>query len=268
MITYVPNYYSRFKCIADKCKHTCCKGWEIDVDEKSMDRFSKYEDIISKVNDNSFILQGDAERCPFLRDDLFCQMIIDHGEDFICDICKDHPRFRIYNEDDIEMGVGLCCEAACDLIIDNKEQFALIPPKKLTRELEVLNVFDSDILERFTLIAPVILDQEQSSELYDEMEVLDQACANIIKTREQDRKIVSAFIRENKSAFEQIAIYYAYRYPKMTSFAVEACMVIAGCAIKLGGTIRDIKEAARIYSSEIEYSDINIEMIEDVFYLD
>ena len=120
MITYVPNYYSRFKCIADKCKHTCCKGWEIDVDEKSMERFKGHEDIISKIEDDSFILQGEEERCPFLRSDLLCQMIIDHGEDFICDICKDHPRFRNFYDDRIEMGIGLCCESACDLIIDNK----------------------------------------------------------------------------------------------------------------------------------------------------
>lgn len=32
----VPSYYKDFKCIAGSCKHTCCEGWEIDVDEASV----------------------------------------------------------------------------------------------------------------------------------------------------------------------------------------------------------------------------------------
>ena len=27
-----PNYYPAFRCIADKCRHSCCIGWEIDID--------------------------------------------------------------------------------------------------------------------------------------------------------------------------------------------------------------------------------------------
>ena len=32
-----PNYYDHFTCIADKCKHNCCIGWEIDIDDDTMD---------------------------------------------------------------------------------------------------------------------------------------------------------------------------------------------------------------------------------------
>ena len=52
-------------------------------------------------------------------------MIIGHGEDFICDICKEHPRF--YNDcgDHIEAGIGLVCEEACQLVISS-DGFELI----------------------------------------------------------------------------------------------------------------------------------------------
>ena len=33
MNVYVPDYYPFFHCIASKCRHTCCAGWEIDVDD-------------------------------------------------------------------------------------------------------------------------------------------------------------------------------------------------------------------------------------------
>lgn len=265
MITYVPNYYSRFSCIAGKCQHTCCKGWEIDIDAESMKRFSSDKSIMKVVEEGSFVLQGDEERCPFLREDNLCQMIIDHGENFICDICKDHPRFRNYYDDRIEMGIGLCCEVACDLIIGNTELFELVPDRKLPKSINTLKVRGSDIMERFALIASVKLDPEESSGLYKQMERLDRNWDEIIDTCERDRKKVSAYIREHSIEFEQIAIYYAYRYPRIPSFAVEACSVIAGCAITLGGSTEDIKESARMYSSEVEYSDENMDLIYEIF---
>ena len=31
MILRVPSYYKTFQCIADKCEHSCCIGWEIEL---------------------------------------------------------------------------------------------------------------------------------------------------------------------------------------------------------------------------------------------
>ena len=38
MKVVVPNYYNQFKCIAEKCHHNCCIGWEIDIDDHACDR--------------------------------------------------------------------------------------------------------------------------------------------------------------------------------------------------------------------------------------
>jgi lysine-N-methylase len=38
-----PDYYPEFSCIAGACKNSCCIGWEIDVDEEALARFSKVE---------------------------------------------------------------------------------------------------------------------------------------------------------------------------------------------------------------------------------
>ena len=57
----------------------------------------------------------------------------------------------------------------------------------------------------------------------------------------------------------------SYRYPGIPSFAMEACLVIASCALALGGTIEDLKEAARLYSAEVEYSDVNMDDVYFVF---
>ena len=36
MSEYNFNYLKDFKCLADKCNRTCCAGWEILIDKKTL----------------------------------------------------------------------------------------------------------------------------------------------------------------------------------------------------------------------------------------
>lgn len=128
MIIVVPDYYKEFNCIANKCQHTCCRGWEIDVDEESLERFLPNEYIMQKIDSKNtphFTLLED-ENCPFLREDGLCNMIIKYGEDMLCQICKDHPRFRNYWTNRVEIGLGLVCEAAGKIILTKDKSMELV----------------------------------------------------------------------------------------------------------------------------------------------
>ena len=35
MLTVRPDFYDDFHCLASACRHSCCVGWEIDVDAES-----------------------------------------------------------------------------------------------------------------------------------------------------------------------------------------------------------------------------------------
>ena len=118
-----PSYYKKFKCIADKCKHSCCIGWEIDVDEQTDEYYKTVggelgkrlgESIDRSTELSHFVLSAD-ERCPFLNKNGFCDIISALGEDALCQICADHPRYRNFYSDRTEIGLGLCCEAAAEL---------------------------------------------------------------------------------------------------------------------------------------------------------
>ena len=122
-----PNYYKKFNCIADKCNHTCCKGWEIDIDDESMNRYANITAINSKIEggeSNHFRLLDD-DTCPFLLENGLCEMIIAYGEDMLCQTCNDHPRYRNYWNDRIEMGLGMVCEEAARIILSEKEPMRL-----------------------------------------------------------------------------------------------------------------------------------------------
>lgn len=121
-----PSFYKEFNCTASMCKHNCCIGWEIDIDESTLDFYSKVGGSFGgKIKNNidvkgtpHFIL-GSDERCPFLNDKNLCDVIINLGQDRLCQVCTDHPRFRTYLPDRVEVGLGLCCEEATRLLLSN-----------------------------------------------------------------------------------------------------------------------------------------------------
>ena len=79
MEIYAPDYYKSFSCIANECKHTCCAGWEIDIDDETLKKYkacknSFAEQIMENIEETDeishFILK--EERCPFLNNDNLC----------------------------------------------------------------------------------------------------------------------------------------------------------------------------------------------------
>ncbi len=131
---FAPNYYTKFRCIAAACRHSCCVGWEIDVDADALARYDTVQGrmgerlracIDREADPPCFILSED-ERCPFLNESGLCDLICELGEDSLCHICADHPRFRNVLPDRVELGLGLCCEAAAKLILEQTEPFSVV----------------------------------------------------------------------------------------------------------------------------------------------
>ena len=148
-----PDYYTKFKCIADRCKHSCCIGWIIDVDA---DTLAYYHSItgplgerlkkgIDESGETPHFILGEQERCPFLNRNGLCDLIIGLGEENLCQICTDHPRYRNFYSDRTEIGLGLCCEAAGDLILKRQEKMTLVVLEEDGEE-EALQAPDESLL--------------------------------------------------------------------------------------------------------------------------
>lgn len=39
MLYTIPDYYHEFTCVAGKCEDTCCAGWQIVVDDASLENY-------------------------------------------------------------------------------------------------------------------------------------------------------------------------------------------------------------------------------------
>ena len=123
MKLYAPKYYKDFKCIADKCEHSCCIGWEIDIDADTLEKYKKLSGGYGKAVKESISAKGTphfklstGDRCPHLDENGLCRIILNLGEDYLCDICREHPRF--YNFTDVaEVGLGMSCIEVSRIIL-------------------------------------------------------------------------------------------------------------------------------------------------------
>ena len=268
MTVYWPNYYKKFRCTAGSCLHTCCAGWEIGIDKDSIGRFMADPEIADKIKDGGFILREDG-RCPFLRDDNLCEMIVKHGEDYLCEICREHPRFYNKFDDHVEAGIGLVCEEACKLILENENGFELVAEDGTKRELPdyVKVVFDTSrpLTERLNEVSGgKRTNSKLRAEIFDGMEVLEDKWTTLLRkiidkpvsAEEEDRAV-----NENAAELANFAGYLLYRYKGAGRFAAEATYLIADLAAKGCG----ITEVARVFSGEVEYSDINIDEALETF---
>lgn len=93
---YLDNYKT-FNCIAADCPDTCCSGWLIEIDDKSLGRFEKVSekdsDFEKRVNfSDSCFFQAPNKDCAFLLKSGLCKMQKEYGEDMLCYTCDMYPR--------------------------------------------------------------------------------------------------------------------------------------------------------------------------------
>lgn len=306
MCIVTPDYYDRFCCVADKCKHSCCVGWEIDIDNESYEFYKTVSGdfgkrLLSNIKEEdgikSFALDNN-ERCPFLNGRGLCDIIINCGENALCDICADHPRFRNFFENRTEIGLGLCCEAAVELILSEKEKMKLVFLENETKEgIEEKEFFEFRDrvfnalqnrkvplhirIENMLTIADTHYEVKSGEEYYRSFMGLERLETDweeyLEKLKCFDLKAVNRLLDgEFQTVFEQLICYFVFRHfadgfwgdclDKTAQFIAESIYVIAGICVgveKEKGKLEflEIAEICRRYSSEIEYSDENIKII-------
>ena len=119
--------YDKFKCIADKCRFTCCEGWDIGVDADIYNKWKK-ENIISDYILNKVkikkcgskteysIDKETNEACPFLDKQGLCQIVKSYGEEYLSLTCRMFPRIENIFEDKKELSLSCACPETVELI--------------------------------------------------------------------------------------------------------------------------------------------------------
>lgn len=130
MILRTPEFYKDFKCIAGDCPDSCCQGWEVDADEKSLEYYKTLSGEIRQRIDsvldkdefgNTIFRLAEKKRCPFLNSKNLCDMHIAIGGEHTPYTCRMFPRFINNYGATREMGVSFSCPVACDMMFNLKE---------------------------------------------------------------------------------------------------------------------------------------------------
>lgn len=306
MKQFAPDYYENFRCIAGACKHNCCIGWEIDIDEFTLDYYNSVDGEMGDRLKKHILYEGETphfcmvenERCPFLNEKNLCDIISSLGEDALCDICADHPRFRNYFSDREEIGLGLCCESAGKLILGNTEKVKLVciaydgETEFLTdEEAEIISLREKafaliqndckTISERINDVYALLGEEKKGIKtdewvsLFLSMERLDESWTELLlKLKNTYFKSESEYEKELENAFAQLLWYFVYRQFSISAedgrvkermlFALQSAefiMLLCDFHKSVCGSISldDIVEYSRMYSSEMEYSAENVE---------
>ena len=302
MNLYAPEYYKDFACIKGECRHSCCLCWEIDVDDSAMEKYSRLTDpYLKKIKDsiessdtsNHFRLDKDG-RCPHLNKDGLCNIIINLSEDYLCDICRNHPRFYNVLENRVEVGVGMSCEAAARLILSSDSYLDVIEVGELDEQpsetnFDVLSLRNElflilsdrslkyfDRLNEISKIAGVSLSKKSDKswrELISSLEYLDNSHREMFLS--YTSKIEEN--EENSEYQERFLAYLIYRYLPAAESKEEAKAYVGfslflerlfNSLIKKSDSFESIVEFSRIISEEIEYSTDNVDEIKLAFYFE
>lgn len=291
MISLYPTFYHTFQCKANQCHHTCCQKWTIDVDEETAKLYQTLptplgEDLrkFMTVDDEGyyFMFSDKQPTCPLLREDGLCRVVLELGEDSLCDTCHMHPRFYKYIEDLELCGVGLSCEESVEKLLategdqllftieDDDDEFTAEDRPVLENIFDLLALGINPAICQFTLNHSIHYCQELVT-IYKKTEPIDEEWTNQLAHLEAMLSSTEASTTMDLlkadtidvSALNKVYQYILYRQIDMLAefsleslvrYAFDATVFIALLTHQFG----NLPEQIRRWSEQIEYDEDNV----------
>lgn len=291
MISLYPTFYHTFQCKANQCHHTCCQKWTIDVDEETAKLYQTLptplgEDLrkFMTVDDDGyyFMFSDKQPTCPLLREDGLCRVVLELGEDSLCDTCHMHPRFYKYIEDLELCGVGLSCEESVEKLLategdqllfnieDDDGEFTAEDRPVLENIFDLLALGINPAICQFTLNHSIHYCQELVT-VYKKTEPIDEEWTKQLAHLEAMLSSTTAsttmdLLRADTidvSALNKVYQYILYRQIDMLAeysleslvrYAFDATVFIALLTHQFG----NLPEQIRRWSEQIEYDEDNV----------
>lgn len=141
-----PVFYKEFSCIAGACPDTCCAGWQIMIDDKSLKKYRRFRGPFRNRLHNDIDWKEQAfrqyeHRCAFLNEENLCDLYSEAGKDMLCDTCRKYPRHIEEFEGLREYSLSLSCPEAARIFLSHKEKIAFVT-KEIPSSDETYDDFD------------------------------------------------------------------------------------------------------------------------------
>lgn len=122
-----PAFYDDFSCIGDKCPLTCCGGWQITIDDKTLKeyrlmggkigRFAR-KGVCYNKELRSNVVKLDQGHCTLLNDNQLCEIVLEKGPQKLCQTCMVFPRETVISGDIEEKYLFLGCPRVVEMLFE------------------------------------------------------------------------------------------------------------------------------------------------------
>lgn len=293
-----PSFYKDFKCIAGACPDSCCQGWEVDADEKSLEFYKTLDpalEIKQRIDrvldkdefDNVIFTLAQKKRCPFLNDENLCDMHIAIGGEHTPLTCQNFPRFFYDFGGTREIGVSYSCPVASDMMYNLNEHMTF--EEEITQELPSLNDIDAetyftllkarktayqiiqndDMELKDRLVELLDLGVEIQNELeeypveFDNMDFIDVFKNPELINPEWHEKVNNPTYKsiETNYANENIACYFIYKYMLQAVYDLDVLSKIkmAVVGVLVNTYFGESSWTIHLWSKETEHSQYNMD---------
>ena len=124
MLITKPAYFDDFHCIASLCPDSCCKEWDVQVDDASAALYRSLPGALGNrlrevlhTEDGETVMTITDGRCPMWRDDGLCRIQAELGEEALCNTCREFPRLTHDYGDFMERQLELSCPEAARILL-------------------------------------------------------------------------------------------------------------------------------------------------------
>lgn len=125
-----PQYYEKFRCLADACPDTCCEGWRVPLDKRTYGKYQQSSDSVlqpafqqlitinpaSTSDDHYAAFTTSGGCCTFLSEGL-CSIQKRLGEQYLGAACAAFPRVTNFVNSTVERSLDLSCPEAARLAL-------------------------------------------------------------------------------------------------------------------------------------------------------
>lgn len=164
-----PEYYKKFQCIAEKCENTCCAGWGIAIDDKTLEKYRNCKGsfgnrLHNSINWKEQSFEQTDKRCAFLNEQNLCDIYSEVGKDMLCKTCKRYPRHIEEFENLREVSLSLSCPEVARIILGRKKKTKFLTSFQETKE-EEYEEFDFFLFTKLQEIRDFLMEMVQNDQM-------------------------------------------------------------------------------------------------------
>ncbi len=145
------DYVNQFYCLAGSCPDTCCKDWQIILDQDTIEKYRTVEGELGEKLKNALVTE-DGEtmfrlengHCVLLRPDGLCPVQAELGDQALCQTCFTHPRFIEEYGSTQELTLSISCPAAVRLLLEHDAPLQILTTEN-NETVSMPNELDADL---------------------------------------------------------------------------------------------------------------------------